>query len=67
MYSFYFSLIARGSIVSFTWVKLKSEKYILWSGRFDWGVYCKFYLGKSDLGISMFSMCTGISLYFLIS
>ena len=46
-------------------VTLKSKEFTLCSGSFEWGVYCKFYPGKSE--IYMFSICTGISLYFLIS
>ena len=41
MYSFFFSLIGE-SIISFTQVKLKSKKFILWSGSFDGGSIISF-------------------------
>ena len=37
-----------GFIVSFTQVNLKTEKFTLLPGRCAWGVYHKFYPGKTD-------------------
>ena len=54
-------LLYRGGSICLwlSWTTLNSEEVTLWSGRFDWGAICLWYL--------YVYICTGISLYLLIS
>ena len=73
MYSFWFRVILGGLIISFTQVNLKIESSLSGLAHLPGGVYCQFYLGKTDfsLYLSLVSVClyicTGISLYIPIS
>ena len=73
MYSFWFRVILGGVHHKLYPGKSENGKFTLQSGMFAWGVYHQFYLGKTDfsLYLSLVSVClyicTGISLYILIS
>ena len=73
MYSFWFRVILGGFHCKLYPGKSENWNFTLWPGRFGGGVYHQFYLGKTDfsLYLSLVSVClyicTGISLYILIS